>query len=133
MLSGVADADRLAYTLVAFVAGTDSIQITAMTALRTVVAKTLKNKKVHKSAGAIAGLASALSVIVGTLAAYATPKGWGRVTMALHVTKKPLIVKLAPLLTGVSVTLATAVGLLGFYLWVSDRQSDSEHQSDGDS
>jgi hypothetical protein len=105
-----------------------------MTDLRAAVAKTLNNKKVHKSAGAIAGFASALSVIVGTLAAYATPKGWGRVTMALHMTKKPFIVKLAPLLTGVSVAIATAAGLLGFYLWVIDRDSDApEHKSDSDS
>jgi hypothetical protein len=105
-----------------------------MTDLRTAVAKTLNSKKVHKSAGAIAGFASALSVIVGSLAAYATPKGWGRVTMALHMTKKPFIVKLAPLLTGVSVAIATAAGLLGFYLWVTDRGSDTpEHKSDNDS
>jgi hypothetical protein len=105
-----------------------------MSALRTTVAKTLGNKKVHRSAGAIAGFASALSVIVGTLAAYATPKGWGRVTMALHMTKKPFIVKLAPLLTGASVAIATAAGLLGFYLWVTDRKDDApEPKSDSDS
>jgi hypothetical protein len=102
--------------------------------LRTTVAKTLGNKKVHRSAGAIAGFASALSVIVGTLAGFATPRGWGRVTMALHMTKKPLIVKLAPLLTGASVAIATAAGLLGFYLWVTDRQGDvTEHKSENDS
>jgi hypothetical protein len=105
-----------------------------MTDLRSTVAKALGNKKVHRSFGAIAGFASALSVIVGTLAAYATPKGWGRVTMALHMTKKPFIVKLAPLLTGASVAIATAAGLLGFYLWVTDRQSDApDHKSDSDS
>ena len=101
--------------------------------LRNTVSKTLKNKKVHRSFGAIAGFASAMSVIVGTLAAYATPKGWGRVTMALHMTKKPFIVKLAPLLTGASVAIATAAGLLGFYLWLTDRQSDApEEKPDGD-
>jgi hypothetical protein len=53
--------------------------------------------------------------------------------MALHMTKKPFIVKLAPLLTGASVAIATAAGLLGFYLWVMDRQSDApEHKPDGD-
>ena len=99
-----------------------------MTGLRTVVARTLSDKKVHRSAGAIAGFASALSVIVGTLAGYATPRGWGRVTMALHMTKKPFIVKIAPLVTGVSVGLATAAGLLGFYLWIADRQNESVDQ-----
>jgi hypothetical protein len=81
-------------------------------------------KRIHKSVGAIAGFVSALSVIVGTLAAQATPKGWGRVTMALHMTKKPFIVKLAPIMTGVSVAIVTAASLLGFYLWLIDRSSD---------
>ena len=83
--------------------------------------------------GAIAGFVSALSVIVGTLAAQATPKGWGRVTMALHMTKKPFIVKLAPIMTGVSVAIVTAASLLGFYLWVIDRRNDEpDHDPDKD-
>jgi hypothetical protein len=81
-------------------------------------------KRIHKSVGAIAGFVSALSVIVGTLAAQATPKGWGRVTMALHMTKKPFIVKIAPIMTGVSVAIVTAASLLGFYLWLVDRRAD---------
>lgn len=120
--SELADIERLAYTF----------HVTTMIDLRTTFAQILNKKKVHRSAGAIAGFASALSVIVGTFAAYATPKGWGRVTMALHMTKKPLIVKLAPLLTGVSVAIATAAGLLGFYLWLTDRESEPDHKSDGD-
>lgn len=104
-----------------------------MSDLYSTVAKTIGSKNVHRSAGAIAGLASALSVIVGTLAGYATPRGWGRVTMALHITKKPFIVKLAPLLTGASVAIATAAGLLGFYLWLAERQGDApDHKTDGD-
>jgi len=104
-----------------------------MSDLHSTVAKTIGSNNVHRSAGAIAGFASALSVIVGTLAGYATPRGWGRVTMALHITKKPFIVKLAPLLTGASVAIATAAGLLGFYLWLADRQSDApDHKSEGD-
>jgi hypothetical protein len=104
-----------------------------MSDLHTIVVKTIGSKNVHRSVGAIAGLASALSVIVGTLAGYATPTGWGRVTMALHITKKPFIVKLAPLLTGASVAIATAAGLLGFYLWLADRQGDApDHKSEGD-
>src|ERR1700720_3867616 len=95
--------------------------------------KTLGNSRLHRSTGAIAGLAGAFSVAIGTLAGYATPRGWGRVTMALHITKKPFIVKLAPLLTGASVAIATAAGLLGFYLWLADRQSDApDHKSEGD-
>jgi hypothetical protein len=81
-------------------------------------------KRIHRSIGAIAGFVSALSVIVGMLAAQATPKGWGRVTMALHMTKKPFILKLAPVITGVSVAIVTAASLLGFYLWLVDRRTD---------
>jgi hypothetical protein len=106
---------RLVFSL--SVAGTDLRFTTTMTNLTRYVAKTLHSKKLHRSAGAIAGLTGALSVIIGTLAAYMTPKGWGRVTMALHVTKKPFIVKLAPIVTGVSVTIAAAAGLLGFFVW----------------
>jgi hypothetical protein len=88
-------------------------------------------KRIHKSMGAIAGFVSALSVIVGTLAAQATPKGWGRITMALHMTKKPFILRLAPIITGVSVAVVTAVSLLGFYLWLVDRRSgDSAGEPD---
>jgi hypothetical protein len=102
--------------------------------LRTTVLKTLHNKKVHRSAGAIAGFASAMSVLVGLFAAYSTPKGWGRVSMALHLTKKPFILTLAPLITGVAVAIATAAGLLGFYLWLVERPEDSpERTSESDS
>ena len=94
---------------------------TIMSELRKSVGKRFHGKRIHRSAGAIAGFASALSVLVGVLAGYATPKGWGRVSMALHLTKKPLIMKLAPILTGVSVAVATLAGLLGFYLWVVER------------
>jgi ABC-type spermidine/putrescine transport system permease subunit II len=88
-----------------------------MSNLTDLVTRTLRNKQLHRSTGAIAGLASAFSVMVGTLAAYATPKGWGRVSMALHLTKKPFLVKMAPIVTGVAVTLATAAGLIGFLVW----------------
>jgi hypothetical protein len=85
------------------------------------VLKSVDKKKVHRSLGAISGFTSAVSVIVGTLAARATPHGWGRVSMALHMTKKPLILKLAPLLTGVSVAIVTAAGIMGFYIWLVER------------
>jgi hypothetical protein len=97
-----------------------------MSSIHTNIAKVLQKKQVHRSAGAIAGFASALSVLVGTLAAYATPKGWGRVSMALHMTKKPFLLKLAPLITGTAVAIATAAGLLGFYLWVVERPESTD-------
>jgi hypothetical protein len=84
-----------------------------------------QGKRLHRSAGAVAGFASALSVLIGTLAGYATPKGWGRVSMALHLTHKPFLVRLAPVITGVAVALATAAGILGFYLWVTERPDES--------
>jgi hypothetical protein len=109
-----------------------------MPTVRSSVVKTLHSKRVHRSVGALAGFASAMSVLVGTLAGYATPRGWGRVTMALHMTKKPFILKVAPLVTGVAVGLATAVGIFGFYLWLmerpddaADRNTDSDDRSRG--
>ena len=95
-----------------------------MNPLRDRLVKTLRSKRVHRSAGALAGFASAMSVLVGTLAAHATPKGWGRLSMALHLTKKPFLLKLAPLITGVAVALATAAGIIGFYIWLMDRPED---------
>jgi hypothetical protein len=92
----------------------------------------LQSKKVHRSASAIAGFASAISVLVGMLAAYATPRGWGRISMAFHITKKPFIMKLAPLITGVAVAIATAAGLLGFYLWVRTPDDPQEGKPDGE-
>jgi hypothetical protein len=54
--------------------------------------------------------------------------------MALHITKKPLIMKLAPLVTGVAVAIATAAGLLGFYLWLIERpETDRDSKPDADS
>jgi len=104
-----------------------------MSNLTDLFTRTLRNKQLHRSTGAIAGLASAFSVMVGTLAAYATPKGWGRVTMALHMTKKPFLVKVAPIVTGVAVALATAAGLIGFLVWwMEDRESPKE-ETDRDS
>jgi hypothetical protein len=46
----------------------------------------------------------------------------GRVSMALHITKKPFIMKLA-MITGVAVAIATAAGLL-VYLWIIERSDD---------
>jgi len=85
----------------------------------------MQGKRLHRSAGAVAGFASALSVLIGTLAGYATPKGFGRVTMALHLTHKPFLVRVAPVITGVAVALATAAGLLGFYLWLTEQPEEA--------
>jgi hypothetical protein len=97
---------------------------TKMTPFRMTLATALQGKRLHRSAGAVAGFASALSVLVGAVAGYATPKGWGRVSMALHLTHKPFLLRLAPVITGVAVALATAAGLLGFYLWVTEHPEE---------
>jgi hypothetical protein len=97
------------------------------------IVKTLNNRRTHRSIAAIASLASALSVMVGVLASYYTPKGLGRVSMALHMTKKPFILKLAPIITGCSLTIATVTGLLGFYLWVLDPPDDSVAKAEASS
>jgi len=104
-----------------------------MSNLSELFSKALRNKQLHRSTGAIAGLASAFSVMVGTLAAYATPKGWGRVTMALHMTKKPFLVRVAPIVTGVAVALATAAGLIGFFVWWLERREVPKQETDRNS
>jgi hypothetical protein len=85
----------------------------------------IHHKKLGRSAAAMAGLTGALSVLVGVLAARATPHGWSRLTVALHLARTPLILKLAPIVTGVAVGLGAAAGLLSFYAWCVERP-DSE-------
>ncbi len=80
-------------------------------------AQTFHHKNLARSIGAIASLAGALSVLVGVLATHMSPHGWGRVKMALHLTKKPLLMQLAPFIATFAVTAATVAGLLSFYSW----------------
>jgi hypothetical protein len=80
-------------------------------------ARTLHHKNLARSIGAIASLAGAVSVLVGVLATRMAPHGWARVTTALHMTKKPLLVQLAPFIAGFAVTAACVAGLLSFYSW----------------
>jgi hypothetical protein len=79
------------------------------------------HRKIGRSTAAMAGLAGALSVLVGVLAAHAAPRGWSRLGAALHFGHTPLIVKLAPIVTGVAVSLGAAAGLLSFYSWCVER------------
>ena len=80
-------------------------------------ATTLHHKNLARSIGAIASLAGAVSVLVGVLATRMSPHGWGHVKMALHLTKKPLLMQLAPFIATFAVTAATVAGLLSFYSW----------------
>jgi hypothetical protein len=83
-------------------------------------ATTLHHKNLARSIGAVASLAGAVSVLVGMLAARMSPHGWGHVKMALHLTKKPLLMQLAPFIATFAVTAATVAGLLSFYSWYRD-------------
>jgi hypothetical protein len=89
----------------------------------------LKHKRLSESTGVLAGLASAIAVIVGFLAARATPKGLAKLTMMMHLTRPPLIARLAPLLAGVAAALATVAGLLRFYSWWVERDAPSADDS----
>jgi hypothetical protein len=80
-------------------------------------AKTFHHKNLARSIGAVASLAGAMSVLVGVLATHMAPHGWGHVKMALHLTKKPLLMQLAPFIAAFAVTAATVAGLMSFYSW----------------
>jgi hypothetical protein len=80
-------------------------------------ARTLHHKSLARSIGAVASLAGAVSVLVGVMATRLAPHGWGHVKMALHLTKKPLLLQAAPFIAGFAVTAATVAGLLSFYSW----------------
>jgi hypothetical protein len=80
-------------------------------------ARTFHHKTLARSIGAIASLAGAMSVLIGAVATHMAPHGWGRMKMALHLTKKPLLMQLAPFIAAFAVTAATVAGLLSFYSW----------------
>lgn len=88
--------------------------------------KTLHHKRLGDSTGAIAGLASGVSVLAGLVAAHFAPRGLSRVAVALHLAKKPLIFKLAPFIAGLAVAFATASGILRFYTWYTAREDEAE-------
>jgi hypothetical protein len=92
--------------------------------LRRYLEKPLQPKRLSNSTAAMAGLASAISVFVGVLAARAAPHGWLRISTALHLTKKPLLIKLAPVVAGVAITIATAAGLIKFYTWCVEKEEE---------
>jgi uncharacterized membrane protein (DUF441 family) len=91
----------------------------------------LHHQKLSKSTSAVAGLTSAISVVVGLLAARMAPKGLAKLPVALHFTSKPLIVKLAPYIAGVAVACATAAGLVKFYSWCLEHDDDHEDLDGG--
>jgi len=100
--------------------------------LRNYLPKPLQPKRLSNSTAALAGLASAVSVFVGVLAARAAPHGWFRIASALHLHRQPMIIKLAPVVAGIAVTLATAAGLIKFYLWCVEREEAQAEAADAD-
>ncbi|HEY6482675.1 MAG TPA: hypothetical protein VIY54_04035 [Steroidobacteraceae bacterium] len=85
--------------------------------------RTLHHKRLSDSTGAIAGLASGVSVLCGLIAAHYAPRGVHRLAVFVHLGKQPLLVKLAPLVAGVAVAFAMAAGLIHFYSWCKDREA----------
>ena len=88
------------------------------------LARALHPKRLGKTMAAIAGLTSALSVALGIVAARAAPHGLARLTVALHLSREPFIVKLAAGIAGIAVATATLSGLLHFYTWWRERDAD---------
>ena len=97
--------------------------------LRAYLAKPLQPKRLSNSTAAMAGLASAISVFVGVLAARAAPHGWHRISTALHLAKQPLLIKLAPVVAGVAITIATAAGLMKFYTWCMEKEEEEAEEA----
>jgi hypothetical protein len=95
----------------------DGTSVSVSTVKVSTWATTLHHKNLARSIGAIASLAGAVSVLVGMLATRMSPHGWSHVKMALHLTKKPLLMQLAPFIATFAVTAATVAGLLSFYSW----------------
>jgi len=80
----------------------------------------LHHKRVARCVAAVAGLASAISILVGFVAARAAPHGWYRVSVALHLKQAPLIVKVAPIVAGVAFLIGAVAGVVSFYSWCRD-------------
>ncbi len=89
----------------------------------------MRHKQLSESTGVLAGLASAIAVIFGYLAARATPKGLAKLSMAMHLTRPPLIARIAPVLTGIAVALATVASLYRFYTWWMERAAAPDKDS----
>lgn len=88
------------------------------------IARSLQPKRLGKTLAAVAGLASAVSVAVGVIAARSAPHGFSRLAVTLHLWKEPFIVKLAAGIAAVAVTAAALSGLVHFYIWWLERKVD---------
>jgi hypothetical protein len=84
----------------------------------------LHPKRLAKMTGAIAGLACALSVVVGAVAARVAPHGLRGIAVSLHLVHQPLIVKFAAGIASLAVVAAALSGSLHFYLWWQEHDLD---------
>ena len=91
----------------------------------------LDHRRLSNSIGAIAGFVSAISVLLGVVAAHLAPRGWHKLAISLHLVKKPFILKVLPVVGGVAVALATAAGLLRFISWCLERDDQGGAADDG--
>ena len=82
----------------------------------------LHHKHVSDFTGAIAGLASAIAVLFGLVAARFAPHGFGRFEVALHLHRQPLLVRLSPLVAALAALIAAAAGLVRFYSWCREHR-----------
>jgi hypothetical protein len=84
----------------------------------------LHPKRLAKMTGAIAGLACALSVVVGAVAARIAPHGLRGIAVSLHLVRQPLIVKIAAGIASLAVVAAALSGALHFYRWWREHDPD---------
>lgn len=87
----------------------------------------LHHKHVSDFSGAIAGLASAIALLFGLIAARFAPHGFGRIAVAVHLHRLPLIVRLAPAVAAVAAVIAAAAGLIRFYSWCREHREAARH------
>lgn len=85
------------------------------------VSPRLHHKRIARAIGALAGFSSALSILIGLLAVRASPGGWSRVAVALHIAKQPLIVRIAPRIATLAMIVAALAGAASFYSWCRER------------
>lgn len=84
----------------------------------------MHHRHLSTATGAFAAIASTVSGLIGIAAVYLAPHGWHRVTLAMHITRQPLLLRLAPMIAAVAVFAATIALLLRFYSWWRDQNSD---------
>ncbi len=83
----------------------------------------MRHKRLSESTGVLAGLAGAIAMIIGYLAARAAPKGLAKLSVAMHLTHPPMISRIAAVVAGIAAAFATVASLLRFYSWWVERDA----------